>query len=59
MRRYHKAFPDLRVEIDDLVMGDDTAVLRFTMRGTDTGGRRTVPRPPGTDLDGIERNRPR
>lgn len=38
MRRYHRAFPDLRVDIDELVVAGDTAVLRFTMRGTDTGG---------------------
>ncbi len=38
MRRYHAAFPDLRVDIDDLVVAGDTVVLRFTMRGTDTGG---------------------
>lgn len=38
MRRYHQAFPDLRVDIDDLVVAGDTAMLRFTLRGTDTGG---------------------
>lgn len=44
MSRYHKAFPDLRVDIDDLVITGDTAVLRFTLRGTDTGG--FIGRPP-------------
>lgn len=28
----------MRVEIDDLIVGGDTVVLRFTLRGTDRGG---------------------
>jgi predicted ester cyclase len=38
MRRYHQAFPDLRVDIDEIVVAGDTAVLRFTLHGSDTGG---------------------
>jgi predicted ester cyclase len=38
IRRYHKAFPDLRMEIEDLIVTDDSAVLRCTFRGTDKGG---------------------
>jgi predicted ester cyclase len=42
--RYHAAFPDLRIEIEELIVSDDTIVLRSTFRGTDTGGY--VGRPP-------------
>jgi predicted ester cyclase len=38
IRHYHEAFPDLRLEIEDLITSDDTVVLRSTFRGTDTGG---------------------
>jgi predicted ester cyclase len=38
VRRYHQAFPDLRLEIEELVATGDTVVLRSTFRGTDTGG---------------------
>jgi len=38
IRRNHEAFADMRVDIDDLVVAGDTVVLRFTLRGTDTGG---------------------
>jgi len=38
IRRYHRTFPDLRMEIDELVVAGDTVVLRATFRGTDTGG---------------------
>jgi predicted ester cyclase len=38
IRRYHEAFPDLRIHIEELVATDDTVVLRSTFRGTDTGG---------------------
>lgn len=38
IRRYHQAFPDLRIEIDELIVAGDTVVLRVTFRGTDTGG---------------------
>ncbi|MGH9098182.1 MAG: ester cyclase [Acidimicrobiales bacterium] len=39
IRVNHQAFPDdMRVEIDDLIVAGDTAILRFTLRGTDLGG---------------------
>src|ERR1017187_5202424 len=38
IRRYHGAFPDLRLDIEDLIVAGDTVVLRFTFRGTDSGG---------------------
>jgi predicted ester cyclase len=44
IRQYHKAFPDLHLDIEELIVAGDTAVLRMTFRGTDTGGY--VGRPP-------------
>jgi hypothetical protein len=38
IRHYHNAFPDLHLDVDELIVADDTVVLRFTFRGTDTGG---------------------
>jgi len=38
IRRYHEAFPDLYMEVEELVVAGNTAVLRMTFRGTDTGG---------------------
>jgi predicted ester cyclase len=38
IRYYHGAFPDLRLDIEELVVTADTVVLRSTFRGTDTGG---------------------
>lgn len=38
IRRYHQAFPNLRIDIEDLIATDDTVVLRSTFRGTDSGG---------------------
>ncbi len=38
IRRYHRTFPDLRMDVDELLVADDSAVLRATLRGTDTGG---------------------
>jgi predicted ester cyclase len=38
IRRYHQAFPDLVLDVDELIMADDTVVLKATFRGTDTGG---------------------
>src|SRR5580658_4398210 len=38
IRRYHQSFPDLRLDVDELVAAGDTVVLRVTFRGTDTGG---------------------
>jgi predicted ester cyclase len=38
IRRYHQAFPDLRIDIEELIVASDTVVLRAVFRGTDTGG---------------------
>lgn len=38
VRRDHQAFPDLRLDVDELIVAGDTVVLRATCRGTDTGG---------------------
>ena len=38
IRRYHQAFPDLHLEVDDLIVAGKAAVPRVTFRGTDTGG---------------------
>jgi predicted ester cyclase len=38
IRRYQQAFPDLHLDIDELIVAGDTVVLRMTFRGTDTGG---------------------
>jgi predicted ester cyclase len=39
IERYHQSFPDLQMEIDELIVGgDDTVVARLTLRGTDLGG---------------------
>ncbi len=38
IRRYHEAFPDLHIDIEELIIADDTVVLRAAFRGTDTGG---------------------
>jgi len=38
IRRYHEAFPDLHIEINEVIVAGDTVVLRATFRGTDTGG---------------------
>jgi hypothetical protein len=38
IRRYHQAFPDLRIGIEELIVAGDTVVLRAAFRGTDTGG---------------------
>jgi len=44
IRHYHAAFPDLHVDIDELIVAGDTVVARLTFRGTDTGGH--LGRPP-------------
>ena len=36
--RYHNAFPDLHLDVEELIVAGDTVVLRLTFRGTDTGG---------------------
>jgi predicted ester cyclase len=38
IRRYHAAFPDLHLDVEELVVAGDTVVVRLTFRGTDTGG---------------------
>jgi predicted ester cyclase len=38
IRRYHQAFPDLHLDVEELMVVGNTAVLRVTFRGTDTGG---------------------
>jgi predicted ester cyclase len=38
IRRYRQTFPDLRLEIDELIVAGATVVLRATFRGTDKGG---------------------
>ena len=44
IRRYHHAFPDLHLNVEELILAGDTVVLRATFRGTDTGGH--LGRPP-------------
>jgi hypothetical protein len=34
--RYHQTFPDLHIDIEELIAADDTVVLRAAFRGTDT-----------------------
>jgi predicted ester cyclase len=39
IQRYHQSFPDLHMEVDELIVaGDETVVARLTLRGTDLGG---------------------
>ena len=38
IRRYHQAFPDLHLAVDELIVAGDTVVLRMTFCGTDEGG---------------------
>jgi len=38
VRRYHQAFPDLHLDVEELVVAGNAVVLRMTFRGTDTGG---------------------
>src|SRR5271165_1578810 len=47
IRRYHQAFPDLHLDVEELIVGGDAVVLRLTSRGTDTGGYLGRPRPGG------------
>ncbi len=44
IRRYHATFPDLHMDIEELITAGDEVVMRLTFRGTDTGGY--VGRPP-------------
>ena len=43
VRTLRTAFPDLRVQVDDLVAEDDRVVARLTFRGTHRGPFRDVP----------------
>lgn len=43
IRGYHASCPDLRISIDDLVIGDDRIAARWTLTGTDTGGLKGRP----------------
>ena len=43
IRRYHRAFPDLQLDIEDLIVAGDEVVLRCTFRGTAMGGYASRP----------------
>ena len=51
IRSYRTAFPDVRITVDDLVIGVDQAAVRWTLSGTDTGGFRGRP-PTGRTISG-------
>ena len=38
IRRYHQAFSDLLLDVEEVIVAGDTVVLRATFRETDTGG---------------------
>jgi predicted ester cyclase len=38
VRRLHSSFPDLRLDVQDIVASEDTVWVRVRGRGTDTGG---------------------
>ena len=39
IRHYHESFPDLHMDVDEVIVaGDDTVVARLTLQGTDLGG---------------------
>jgi len=38
IRRYHEAFPDVHIDVEELIVAGDAVVLRAAFRGTDTGG---------------------
>ena len=40
---FHKAFPDLRIDIEDSFAVDDKVVLRYTAHGTQTGAYYDIP----------------
>jgi steroid delta-isomerase-like uncharacterized protein len=40
---FHKAFPDLRIDIEDTFAVDDKVVLRYTAHGTQTGPYYDIP----------------
>lgn len=43
IRGYHATFPDLHVEVVDLVVDEDRVAARLALSGTDTGGFRGRP----------------
>lgn len=43
IRGYRAAFPDLRITVDQVVVGVAEVAVRWTMTGTDTGGFRGRP----------------
>ena len=43
IRSYHSSFPDLTVEVDDMVVGEQRVAVRFVIAGTDLGGLRGMP----------------
>jgi predicted ester cyclase len=38
IRRYHEAFPDLHIEIEEMIVTSNAVALRSSFHGTDTGG---------------------
>jgi predicted ester cyclase len=38
IRLYHQTFPDLHLNVEELIVATETVVLRGTFRGTDNGG---------------------
>lgn len=40
---FRASFPDLRLELNDLIATDDTVVLRVTLRGTHTAAFQGIP----------------
>jgi steroid delta-isomerase-like uncharacterized protein len=40
---FHRAMPDLRIEIEDVFATEDKVVLRYTARGTQTGSYGDIP----------------
>jgi steroid delta-isomerase-like uncharacterized protein len=63
VRMLHSAFPDLRIVIDDLIVDEHNAVIRWTMPGTHQGLFRGLPpngqpvRFTGIDILRIERGK--
>jgi len=38
IRRYHQSFPDLFLDVEEVIVARDCVVVRATFTGTDTGG---------------------